>query len=62
MQTIFEGTEPVGDKQPDFPGTDSELFPHILGGINSDPVLQIQKVSRDSKGIFLVVSDTIETE
>ena len=62
MQTIFEGTEPVGDKQPDFPGTDSELFPHILGGINPDAVLQVHTVSRDSKGKFLAVSDTIETE
>ncbi len=62
VQTIFEGTEPVGDKQPDFPVTDSELFPHILGGINSDAVLQVQTVSRDSMGKFLAVSDTIEIE
>ncbi len=62
VQTIFEGTEPVGDKQPDFPGTDSELFPHILGGINPSSVLQVHTVSRDSKGNFLAVSDIIETE
>jgi uncharacterized protein (DUF952 family) len=60
VQTIFEGTEPVGDKQPDFPGTDSELFPHILGGINPSAVLQVHTVSRDAKGKFLAVSDIIE--
>jgi uncharacterized protein (DUF952 family) len=62
VQTIFEGTEPVGDKQPDFPGTDSELFPHILGGINPNAVLQVHTVSRDAKGNFLAVSDIVETE
>ena len=26
VETIFEGTAPVGDKEADFEGTDSELF------------------------------------
>ncbi|MEP1382243.1 MAG: DUF952 domain-containing protein [Paraglaciecola sp.] len=60
VKTIFEGTEPVGDKQPDFPGTDSELFPHILGGINPSAVIQVHTVSRATDGTFLSVSDIIE--
>jgi uncharacterized protein (DUF952 family) len=59
VKTIFEGTEPVGDKQPDFPGTDSELFPHILGGINPSAVLQVHTVARAADGAFLSVSDII---
>ena len=57
VQTIFEGTAPVGDKEADFDGTDSELFPHILGGIHPSAVLQAHKVSRDSTGRFLSVSE-----
>jgi uncharacterized protein (DUF952 family) len=60
VRTIFEGTEPVGDKQPDFPGTDSELFPHILGGIDPSAVMQVHTVSRADDGTFLSVSDIIE--
>jgi uncharacterized protein (DUF952 family) len=62
VNTIFEGTAPVGDKQPDFPGTDSELFPHILGGINPSAVIQAHTVSRSADGTFLAVSDIIEGE
>jgi uncharacterized protein (DUF952 family) len=62
VKTIFEGTEPVGDKQPDFPGTDSELFPHILGGIEPSAVLQVHVVTRASDGTFLSVSDTIKSQ
>jgi uncharacterized protein (DUF952 family) len=62
VQTIFEGTAPVGDKQPDFPGTNSELFPHILGGIHPSAVLQAHTVKRDTAGKFLAVSDIIEEE
>ena len=62
VKTIFEGTEPVGDKQPDFPGTDSELFPHILGGINPSAVLQVHTVARSADGAFLSVSDIIVGE
>jgi uncharacterized protein (DUF952 family) len=60
VKTIFEGTAPVGDKQPDFPGTDSELFPHILGGISPSAVLQAHTVSRAEDGTFLAVSEIIE--
>ena len=59
VQTIFEGTAPVGDIQADFEGTDSELFPHILGGIHPSAVLQVHRVSRDKEGHFLAVSDII---
>jgi uncharacterized protein (DUF952 family) len=62
VKTIFEGTEPVGDKQPDFPGTDSELFPHILGGISPSAVMQVHTVARASDGTFLSVSDIIDGE
>ena len=62
VQTIFEGTAPVGDKQADFEGTDSELFPHILGGIHPSAVLQVHMVSRDSEGRFLTVSDIVDTD
>jgi uncharacterized protein (DUF952 family) len=60
VKTIFEGTAAVGDKQPDFPGTDSELFPHILGGINPTAVLQVHKVTRATDGTFLAVSEIIQ--
>jgi uncharacterized protein (DUF952 family) len=60
VKTIFEGTAPVGDKQPNFPGTDSELFPHILGGINPSAVLQVHTVTRATDGTFLAVSEIIQ--
>lgn len=60
VQTIFEGTAPVGDKQADFEGTDSELFPHILGGIHPSAVLQAHVVSRDNEGRFLAVLDVVD--
>jgi uncharacterized protein (DUF952 family) len=62
VKTIFEGTAPVGDKQPDFPGTDSELFPHILGGIDPSAVLQAHIVTRAADGTFIAVSEIIEGE
>ena len=62
VQTIFEGTAPVGDIQADFDGTDSELFPHILGGIHPSAVLQVHVVSRDEEGRFLAVSDVVGTD
>lgn len=61
VQTIFEGTAPVGDKQADFEGTDSELFPHILGGIHPSAVLEAHVVSRNKTGRFLAVSDVISS-
>lgn len=59
VQTIFEGTAPVGDTQPDFDGADSELFPHILGGIDPAAVLQAHEVSRAPDGQFLGVSKVV---
>ena len=61
VQTIFEGTAPVGDKEADFEGTDSELFPHILGGIHPSAVLEAHVVSRNKSGRFLAVSDVISS-
>jgi len=61
VQTIFEGTAPVGDKEADFEGTDSELFPHILGGIHPLAVLEAHVVSRNKSGRFLAVSDVISS-
>ena len=55
VETIFEGTAPVGDKQADFDGSESELFPHILGGIKADAVLEILSVSRAEDGEFLSI-------
>ncbi len=57
VRTIFEGTAPVGDKEADFEGTDSELFPHILGGIHPSAVLEAHRVSRNGEGRFISVAD-----
>ena len=57
VRTIFEGTAPVGDKEADFEGTDSELFPHILGGIHPSAVLQAHNVFRSENGRFLSVEN-----
>jgi len=62
VETIFEGTAPVGDKQPDFPGTDIELFPHILGGIHPSAVLEAHVVLRDAQGTFLAVAGIVEAK
>ncbi len=56
IETVFEGTAPVGDKQPDFPGTDDELFPHVLGGIPPAAVLEVHEVVRSDDGTFLSVT------
>lgn len=55
VKTVFEGTAPVGDKQPDFDGADDELFPHIHGGISPEAVLEVHKVLRANDGIFLSI-------
>ena len=55
VKTVFEGTAPVGDKQPDFDGADDELFPHIHGGIHPDAVLEVHRVMRDADGTFLSI-------
>ncbi|MEM7098989.1 MAG: DUF952 domain-containing protein [Pseudomonadota bacterium] len=55
VEVVFEGTAPVGDKQPDFPGTDDELFPHILGGIPPAAVLDVHQVIRTGDGGFVSI-------
>ncbi len=55
VTVVFEGTAPVGDKQPEFSGSDDELFPHILGGIPPAVVLDVLAVDRDNAGRFLTV-------
>lgn len=56
IRTIFEGTAAVGDKQPEFSGSEDELFPHILGGIPPAAVDAVLGVKRDGAGNFLSVS------
>ncbi|MEO0574533.1 MAG: DUF952 domain-containing protein [Pseudomonadota bacterium] len=55
-KVVFEGTAPVGDIEPNFEGTDDELFPHILGGIRPAAVLEVHEVSRAADGTFLSVA------
>ena len=55
VETVFEGTAPVGDIQPDFAGADDELFPHILGGIHPSAVLEAHTVTRADDGTFLSI-------
>ena len=60
IEVVFEGTAPVGDKEPDFPGTDDELFPHILGGIPPSTVLEVHKVTRTEDGRFVSIIDVTD--
>jgi uncharacterized protein (DUF952 family) len=60
VKTIFEGTAPVGDIQPEFEGSDDELFPHILGGIVPDAVLKVHAVKRAEDGSFLSIDTVAE--
>lgn len=60
VKTIFEGTAPVGDIQPDFEGSDDELFPHILGGIAPAAVLGVHTVRRAASGEFLSIEGVTE--
>lgn len=55
VETVFEGTAPVGDIQPGFEGAGDELFPHIYGGIRPAAVLQVHAVTRAADGTFLAV-------
>ncbi len=55
ISVVFEGTAPVGDKQPDFEGTEDELFPHVLGGIPPKAVLEVYSVERNESGDFLSI-------
>ena len=56
IDTVFEGTAPVGDIQPDFAGADDELFPHILGGIHPGAVLEVHAIERAADGTFLSIA------
>ena len=60
VKVVFEGTAPVGDKQPNFEGTDDELFPHVLGGIPPAAVLGVHTVNRSDDGTFLAVVGVTE--
>ena len=55
VETVFEGTAPVGDIQPEFEGADDELFPHILGGIAPSAVLKAFPIERSADGKFLSI-------
>ena len=55
VSTVYEGTAPVGDIQPDFEGSGDELFPHIHGGIAPGAVLEKHLVLRDETGTFLSI-------
>lgn len=55
VKVVFEGTAPVGDKQPEFAGSDDELFPHILGGIPPRAVLDVLSVDRTDDGRFTMI-------
>jgi len=61
-QVVFEGTAPVGDKAADFSGTDDELFPHVMGGINPAAVLEVHSVTRSDDGEFLAVAGVTSSE
>ncbi|MEM7003448.1 MAG: DUF952 domain-containing protein [Pseudomonadota bacterium] len=60
VETVFEGTAPVGDIQPDFEGADDELFPHIHGGIAPAAVLEAHAVIRGADGKFLSIVNIAE--
>ena len=61
VETIFEGTAPVGDKPADFEGSDSELYPHILGGISPSAVLAAHKVVRTDGGQFIQIEGVTDS-
>ncbi len=53
VEVVFEGTAPVGDKPADFDPDNTELFPHLQGGIHPNAVLEAHAVERNSNGEFL---------
>jgi len=57
VETVYEGTAPVGDIQPDFEGAGDELFPHIHGGLKASAVLEAHKVNRADDGTFLSIEN-----
>lgn len=56
VETIWEGTAPVGDIKAEFEGANDELFPHLFGGIHPAAVLEVLPVERAPDGTFLAVS------
>lgn len=62
VTTRFEGTAPVGDIPPDFEGATDELFPHILGGISPDAVLEVHAIERSEDGAFLSVAGVTQND
>ncbi len=56
VETVYEGTAPVGDIAPDFEGAGDELFPHIHGGLTAAAVLEVHAVVRDAGGRFLSIA------
>ena len=60
VETVFEGTAPVGDKQPDFEGSEDELFPHIMGGISPAAVLEAHAVARGADGTYLSIDGVVD--
>ena len=56
VKVVFESTAPVGDHQPDFEGSDDELYPHIMGGISPEAVLEVLSVERNQSGEFLLIN------
>lgn len=60
VETVFEGTAPVGDKSADFEGSNEELYPHILGGISPDAVISTHKVIRTNDGEFISIKGVAE--
>ena len=53
VTVVFESTAPVGVQQPDFEGSEDELYPHIMGGISAGAVLEVLTVERGEAGEFL---------
>ena len=56
IDVVFESTAPVGDKPADFDAKNTELFPHLQGGIHPDAVLGTHAVERSETGEFLAVA------
>jgi len=60
VETVFEGTAPVGDTPADFEGSNEELYPHILGGISPEAVLSTHQVIRTQGGEFIAIEGIAE--
>lgn len=60
VSVVFESTAPVGDKEPDFAGSEDELYPHIMGGIHPSAVLEVHSVGRGGNGEFLRIEGISE--